>query len=63
MKNWESKFKDRCCLCTGIKYDDIQVFVEVTSKHLYPLKYIIDDKNNMVFEDNKYAATFQLYVI
>lgn len=57
----ESKFKDRCCLCTGIKYDDIQVFVEVTSGHLYPLKYIIDDKNNMVFEDNKYAANLPLY--
>jgi len=57
----ESKYKGHCYNCTGIKFDDIQIFVEVTSGHLYPLKYIIDDNGKITFEDNKYAANLPLY--
>ena len=57
----ENKFKGSCPVCTGIKPDDLQVFVEVTSGHLYPLKYVVDNTGKMIFEDNKYAANLPLY--
>ena len=61
VKELESKYKGHCYNCTGIKFDDIQIFAEVTSGHLYPLKYVIDDNGKITFDDNKYAANLPLY--
>lgn len=56
------KFKDHCHHCSGIKYEDMQLFVEISENNLYPVNYISDSNGNIKIEDNKYYADLPVYV-